>query len=51
MKSAEGGMSSAREGCMESSRRDVCYQADETCTLARDAMRDSVAITYNAQAH
>ena len=29
MKSAEGGMSSARQGCMESSRRDVCYQADE----------------------
>ena len=34
---------------MESSRRDAYYQADETCTLARDAIRDSVAITYNAR--
>ena len=49
MKSAAGGMSSARQGCMESSRRDVCYQADETCTPQRDAIRDSVAITYNAR--
>ena len=32
---------------MESSRRDVCYQADETYTLARDAIRDFVAITSN----
>ena len=49
MKSAAGGMSSARKGCMESTRSVVCYQADETCTLARDAMRDSVEITYNAR--
>ena len=49
MKSAVGGMSSARKGCMESTRSVVCYQADETCTLARDAIRDSVAITYNAR--
>ena len=42
-------MSSALGGCMESFRRNVCYQADELCTLARDAIRDSVAITYNAR--
>ena len=29
MKSAAGGMSSARKGCMESTRSVVCYQADE----------------------
>ena len=41
---------------MESSRRDVCYQAGEyarlgvmTCATPRDDMRDSVAITYNAR--
>ncbi len=34
---------------MESTRSVVCYQADETCTLARDAIRDFVAITYNAR--
>ena len=49
MKSAAGGMSSARKGCMESTRSVVCYQADEPYTLARDAIRDSVAITYNAR--
>ena len=49
MKSAAGGMSSARKGCMESTRSVVCYQADETCTPRRDAIRDSVAITYNAR--
>ncbi len=45
MKSAPGGMSSARKGCMESTRSVVCYQADEIYTLARDAIRDFVAIT------
>ena len=34
---------------MESRRSRVCYQADETCTPRRDAMRDFVAITYNAR--
>ena len=33
MKSAVGGMSSARKGCMESFRRNVCYQADEYARL------------------
>ena len=37
MKSAEGGMSSARKGCMESTRSVVCDQADET-TRARRVM-------------
>ena len=49
MKSAVGGMSSARKGCMESTRSVVCYQADEPYTPRRDAIRDSVAITYNAR--
>ena len=47
MKSAAGGMSSARKGCMESFRRNVCYQADEIYTLARDAMLRGAQITSN----
>ena len=35
--------------CMESSRSDVWNQSAGKCTLKRDAMRDFVAITYNAQ--
>ena len=34
---------------MKSTRSVVCYQADEIYTLARDAIRDYVAITYNAR--
>ena len=35
MKSAVGGMSSARKGCMESTRSVVCYQADDSNTRLR----------------
>ena len=35
--------------CMESSRSDVWNQSAGKCTLKRDAMRDFVAIPYNAQ--
>ena len=40
MKSAEGGMSSARKGCMESRQRRVCYQSEGEgeYTLTRDAI-------------
>ena len=34
---------------MESSRSDVWNQSEGKCTLARDAMRDFVAIPYNAR--
>ena len=50
MRSTAGGMSSAHKGCMESARSVVCYQADETCTPQRYAIRAFVAITYNALA-
>ena len=39
MKSAKGGMSSARKGCMESRQRRVCYQSEGGYTLTRDAIR------------
>ena len=49
MKSAEGGMSSARKGCMESRQRRVCYQSEGEgeYTLARDAILRRAQITYN----
>ena len=49
MKSAEGGMSSARKGCMESRQRRVCYQSEGEgkYTLARDAILRGAQITYN----
>ena len=49
MKSAAGGMSSARKGCMESTRSVVCYQAEgfrEENTLTRDAILRGAQITY-----
>ena len=49
MEPAAGGMSSARKGCMESTRSVACDQADEHARPARDAMRDFVAIPYNAR--
>ena len=47
MKSAEGGMSSARKGCMESRQRRVCYQSEGEgeCTLTRDAILRGAQIT------
>ena len=49
MKSAEGGMSSARKGCMELRQRRVCYQSEGEgeYTLARDAILRGAQITYN----
>ena len=35
--------------CMKSSRSDVWNQSAGKCTLKRDAMRDFIAIPYNAQ--
>ena len=51
MKSAAGGMSSAHRAVWN--QHEVLYVIKPTnlYTLARDAIRDSVAITYNAQAH
>ena len=49
MKSAAGGMSSARKGCMESRQRRVCYQSEGEgeYTLKRDAMLRGAQIAYN----
>ena len=49
MKSAAGGMSSARKGCMESRQRRVCYQSEGTgkYTLTRDDILRGAQITYN----
>ena len=49
MKSAKGGMSSARKGCMESRQRRVCYQSEGEgkYTLMRDAILRGAQITYN----
>ena len=51
MKSAKGGMSSARKGCMESRQRRVCYQSEGEggYTLARDAILRGAQITSNGQ--
>ena len=49
MNSAEGGMYSARKGCMESTRGVVCYQSEGfrgECTLTRDAILRGAQITY-----
>ena len=48
MKFAEGGMSSARKGCMESRQRRVCYQSEGEgeYTLTRDAILRGAQITY-----
>ena len=48
MKSAEGGMSSARKGSMESRQRRVCYQSEGEgkYTLTRDAILRGAQITY-----
>ena len=48
-KSAAGGMSSARKGCMESRQRRVCYQSEGEgeYTLTRDAILRGPQITYN----
>ena len=49
MKSAAGGMSSARKGCMESRQRRVCYQSEGEgeYALKRDAILRGAQITYN----
>ena len=49
MKSAAGGMSSARKGCMESRQRRVCYQSEGEgeYALKRDAILRGAQITSN----